>query len=157
MGIKINATSGGSVELTVDSALATDETFEFSGGTATGKVLTGASLTAVGIIGTSPQAKLWQDGSITGSSSNGTFIKWPNGEARVQLYGTLASIDTTYTFTSPIIFIAVPMATISKDGSASFGGTVYRFVCGASTTQLTAAREGGDADVTLGASGRWKV
>jgi len=45
----------------------------------TGRVLSGAELTAINIVGTNPTATLWPDGSVTGSSDNGEFTKWANG------------------------------------------------------------------------------
>lgn len=60
-----------------------------------GVALSGAELTAVGIVGTSPQADIYPDGTIVGSSSNGSFTKYPNGD--IECRGTSGTITSSTT------------------------------------------------------------
>jgi len=120
--LKLIGTAGGSVSLQVNDALTTDETFKFNGADVNGTVLTGADLTAVNIIGANPAATLWQDGSITGSSDNGTFTKHVNGNLECEHVKTTSSDITggsgsifqqvvNGTNLYPIVFISVPTVT----------------------------------------------
>jgi len=77
--ILLRATSGGSTRLkTADNLL--DLEYTLFSNDIESRVLSGAELTAVGIVGANPVATLWANGDITGSSDNGSFTKFPNGD-----------------------------------------------------------------------------
>jgi len=59
-------------------------------------VLSGADLTAVGIIGANPYASLCKrDGSIVGGSDLGVFTKWANGNVSVSKEQSVAGLSIT--------------------------------------------------------------
>ena len=120
--IALNATAGGgSVQLKAGDTLTTDEVLQVFSNDISSKVLTGVDLTAVGIVGTSPEATLWANGDITGSSSNGSFTKYANGDLRC--YGnavTVASATSLNTF--PLVFSSPPsMSGISTHSDSDWG------------------------------------
>ncbi len=62
---------------------------------------TSPTLASLNIIGTNPEAKLYPDGSIVGSSDNGEFTMWANGK----LECTGASTYTTATTTADFVVV----------------------------------------------------
>ena len=95
--IALKAIAGGSVQLKADDALTTDEVLKVFSNDISSRVLTGTELTVVGIIGTSPEATLWANGDITGSSSNGSFTKYANGDLECHAHVVVASAEMTLT------------------------------------------------------------
>lgn len=138
-----------------------------------GRVLTGAELTAINIIGTNPEATLWPDGSVTGSSDNGQFTKYPNGN--LECRATDPTILTTNevvgnifrpaggastTFTYPIVFFGTP-----PQVSPGLGGNAINTWARAARTSETlsdviisvfGAVSGSSGNIVYVANGRWK-
>jgi len=105
--ILLRATSGGSVGLKTQD-VTTDLEYTLFSNDIESRVLSGAELTAVGIVGANPVATLWANGDITGSSDNGSFTKSANGNLEC-VRNSLASSgagDVRWTF--PIVFNSPP-------------------------------------------------
>ena len=94
-------------------------------------------LSELNLVGTSPQAILYPDGSIVGSTSNGRFTLYPNGDAVAYLlltgtsilinnaYGTLfQGITTLFYPISPMTSAVVASGAYQWAGSASWGNVL---------------------------------
>lgn len=119
-------------------------------------------------IGANATAKIYPDGSILGSTDNGSYTKWPNGALECSfLEATGSNTATTPNGSSffgfptippyPIVFVALPyliVDTISLS-SVSWGtsnaGTVSQSVCVVVGSNAAAVSRAGYV-----AKGRWK-
>jgi len=127
-------------------------------------------LSEVGIIGTTPEAKLYPDGSIVGSSDNGQFVKYANGQFTqiLKLYTETGVADATTGYTKPFVLDIAPeffallgssimvsmidsWAGIISSNTAMHAGSqnsIAAYVCVGSTIQ--------DFDMIMSVWGRWK-
>ena len=134
--LKLNNNVGGSTSLVCDDSQTQDLELKVFSNDIASRVLSGTELTAVGIVGANPQATLWANGDITGSSDNGSFTKSANGT--LDCYGDFqgdSSITTGFAggyrsgailITFPIVLIeAVAASVLSKNPTDAFVGNVY--------------------------------
>ena len=133
-----------------------------------GIVLTGTDLTAVNILGANPEARLYPDGSIVGSSDYGKFTKNPNGDLHCwEMVVPNIDVDVVVgnIFKSPVVTVPYPIAMIDLTYSAYCDDNTTVNTWGAVATtetdsclgtlfsyQVFAARV-----MTMVADGRWKV
>jgi hypothetical protein len=125
-------------------------------------------------IGANPQATLWSDGTITGSTDNGSYTKYPNGDlfCKVKRSGTLA-LTTAYggVYHGSAIVFYYPIAFDANRPEISLeiidGGGGYLWPC--SNTYLSStltnytskvisptSRASVNYQATLTAIGKWK-
>ncbi len=164
--LKLKSTAGGSVSLTVDDTLATDVEYEVPSIGSSGKVLTGQDLTDVGIIGANPEATLWADGSITGSSDYGTFTKWANGQAEMMspqyISASLTANATTLLSNDIPLNINASMFTAGTQSIAGannvgwLGAVSYLAVHHASSTRFGAGLNPGNTVQAINYKHEWK-
>jgi len=110
-----------------------------------GVVLSGQDLTDVGIIGTNPEATKYPDGSIVGSSDNGSFTKFANGNVTafniisgtVDINVALGNIYRTSNITAPSFPI-----TLTSVESKSYS------VTSSNTTNVWNTTSAGDTDTS---------
>ena len=128
--------------------------------------LDGVSYVDPDAIGTSPTAKIYPDGTIVGSTSNGNYTKSPNGDLLMTTTLAMAGPTTAggSNFYSASTVWTYPIAAVSGIYvSGSNSNSVYWMVGGGSANNLSSAHR-----VTYGASsatastaymtgvGRWK-
>ncbi len=118
-------------------------------------------------IGTNPTAKIYPDGSIVGSTDNGSYTRYPNGDLECRFLDSSLKItsstdgsifwttDGTYTF--PLVFSIAPSIAPSM---APAGGAVWAGRA-SSTTSVCVIRPHGASNTAQGylgyiAKGRWK-
>lgn len=146
--------------------------WQFAGGVITvpdwsGIALTGADLTAVGIIGANPEAKIYPDGSVVGSSDNGNFTKYPNGDlvcnvnltsptGVVSAVGQLFRSDSSY-WTYPIEFTG-ERATVSANPTGVYvWGVIQSTNILATIRMFSATSVTSPPNFQATATGRWKT
>lgn len=120
--------------------------------------LTTPKLSEQNIIGANAEATIWRDGSITGSSDNGSFTKWANGVLTAKYKAVGTNIHEIWTV--PIVFISEPFATAKTlvAETSDYGAVLYSI----STTTIDAFKTLGGtatpnpANVIFFAHGRWK-
>ena len=163
--LALKATAGGSVQLKADDALTTDEVLKVFSNDIASRVLTGAELTAIGIIGTSPEATLWANGDITGSSSNGEFTKYANGDVEISYTaGHLFNAVTEYpAWTFPLEITTILFSSVntrSNSGSYVYASSVYNFSASACSAILKEVSGNTAPSITYQVNwkviGRWK-
>lgn len=84
---------------------------------------TGVSYVDADAVGANPTAKIYPDGTVVGSTDNGSYIKYPNGKAEIEFTSSILITATTaggaiyYTntgsFTFPIQLVSIHIATPS--------------------------------------------
>lgn len=109
---------------------------------------------------------LWGDGSITGSNSNGTYTKWPNGD--LECRGITGSITTStlvsgvyngsQSVVSPHLFIKTYtlQATAVAGTGRSWPGGVFGFNAHNITLNLYSNVTGQISKIEYLATGTWK-
>jgi hypothetical protein len=129
-------------ELDVDKVMATTGVVT-AGQNWSGVSLTGAALTAVGIIGTTPVATIYPDGSIVGSSSNGSFTVYPNGDIVARGSGATGATGSTIPYP---IQISDPIVILTSQSSAQRS---VQLDGGATTVNFPVAGYSGASDANV--------
>ena len=125
-----------------------------------GQNWSGVTYTDPDAVGSNPTAKVYPDGTVVGSTANGSYTKYPNGDLVCnRTISSSASANVTWTY--PMVFTAVPMfsglsvedadrfVTISGaiSGGSSLGFRAYIASADSATRSSTSCR--------LQTRGRW--
>ena len=102
-----------------------------------GQNWSGVTYTDPDAVGSNPTAKVYPDGTVVGSTANGSYTKYPNGDlVCIHTISSNSSSDITWTY--PMAFTAVPMFSGLSVGdpdrfvtvaSAISGGSSLAFRC----------------------------
>lgn len=131
---------------------------------------TGTAYTDLLAVGANPTAKIYEDGTIVGSTDNGKYIRWNNGEMvctyeETAIQTTTAALGSLYyvipaNMTFPVPFISKPVANstpLSDSSSIIFGSGIFSIT----TTTIRVAVFSTSATATFTrsyiAKGRWKA
>ena len=127
----------------------------------------GVAYTDPDAVGASPTAKIYPDGTVVGSTANGSYTKYPNGDLHIEKPGVATSSVAATSNTFPVAFINTAYkidATYVGSSSTTFligkvfGTTVTGFNLGVlgRTSTGTSNTWYGSTNVNVVAKGRWK-